>query len=427
MNCAGLKYLQALAPFGMTGDLKNMERLLDVFEHPERKFQTIHVVGTDGKGSTAFYLSRILSAHGISAGLYTSPHLVNVRERIRLDNAPISEEDLNRLLLQVRDVAEQTQTRISFFEALTLACFLYFAEKNVGVAVIEAGLGGRLDSTRTACGKRAVLTSIGMEHTEILGNTEREILHEKMGILSAGATLFAGGISPELVRDAENFSKSLSAKVVFPPVVENLEVPNVGHHYAENASLSLAVACDFLGIAFDEEKARDALRHALWVGRMQKLRTPEGKLRWILDGAHNPHAVKRLAETLELEFPKQKLACVFGALRDKDLNEMLNLLAPHISVWHVTRTPYERFREVGDISSELQTRGCQVGYSGEMSRPFLDKVQEISDGPVLITGSLYMIGSAIYQLKDDFEDLSFFRGMELTESETHGKQKTKAL
>ena len=106
---------------------------------------------------------------------------------------------------------------------------------------------------------------------------------------------------------------------------------------------------------------------------------------------------------------------------------MLNLLAPHISVWHVTRTPYERFREVGDISSELQTRGCQVGYSGEMSRPFLDKVQEISDGPVLITGSLYMIGSAIYQLRDDFEDLSFFRGTELTESETHGKQKTKAL
>ncbi len=420
MKNFGIEYLRSLAPLGMTGDLKNMEKLLDAFGHPEKSFQTIHVVGTDGKGSTAFYLSNVLSAHGISAGLYTSPHLVNVRERIRIDGVPVSEEDFDRLMQNVREVSEKWNIRVSFFEALTLACFLFFAERRVGCAVIEAGLGGRLDSTRTACGKWGILTSIGLEHTELLGGTEEDILREKLGILAPGSTVFVGQIGEALIRLAKEFMQKIPATLICPETIEDLNVPNPGHHYIENASLSLAAAKAFLKDRFDENTARLALEKSLWVGRMQKLVDANGKFCWLLDGAHNPHAAKRLAEALELYYPQKKFPCVFGALKDKALEEMIRLLKPHVSVWHVTRTSYERFREIEDVAAELKSLGCQVGISAPLSEDFLESVRcAAGDSPVLVTGSLYMIGGTINLLKDKFDSLKFFRDMEMSESETH--------
>lgn len=420
MKNFGIEYLRSLAPLGMTGDLKNMEKLLDAFGHPEKSFQTIHVVGTDGKGSAAFYLSNVLSAHGISAGLYTSPHLVNVRERIRIDGVPVSEEDFDRLMQNVREVSEKWNIRVSFFEALTLACFLFFAERRVGCAVIEAGLGGRLDSTRTACGNWGILTSIGLEHTELLGGTEEDILREKLGILAPGSTVFVGQIGEALIRLAKEFMQKIPATLICPETIEDLNVPNPGHHYIENASLSLAAAKAFLKDRFDENTARLALEKSLWVGRMQKLVDANGKFCWLLDGAHNPHAAKRLAEALELYYPQKKFHCVFGALKDKALEEMIRLLKPHVSVWHVTRTSYERFREIEDVAAELKSLGCQVGISAPLSEDFLESVRcAAGDSPVLVTGSLYMIGGTINLLKDKFDSLKFFRDMEMSESETH--------
>ncbi len=415
----GIEYLHSLAPLGMTGDLKNMERLLEKLGHPERLFRTVHVVGTDGKGSTAFYLANILSAHGVASGLYTSPHLVNVRERIRIDNIPVSECDLDGLLCRVKIAAESTGVRASFFEALTLAGFLYFAEKRVGVAVVEAGLGGRLDSTRTAHGELTVLTSIGLEHTELLGKTESSILHEKLGILSPGTKVLVGGVSAELKNDAVEFAKRIPAQIEFPGVLKNLEVLNSGEHYVENASLSFAAAREFLGEEFSEEIARAALKKSLWIGRMQKLLDAEGRFRWLLDGAHNPHAVKRLAQALERDYPGQKFPCIFGALKDKAIDEMIPELQPHVSTWHVTRTPYPRFREIEDVSAELESFGGKVGTSAPMSKTFLNAVQMESTGPVLVTGSLYMIGETVNLLKDDFDGLEFFRGLEMSENEKH--------
>jgi len=420
MKMPGIDYLHSLVPLGMTGDLRNMERLLAAFHYPEKEFDSIHVVGTDGKGSTAFYLSVILSAHHLRSGLYTSPHLVNVRERIRINDVPIAEPDFDRLLLKVKNAAEANSVRLSFFEAVTLVCFLYFEEQNVDVAVVEAGLGGRLDSTRTANGKWAILTSIGLEHTELLGNTESEILHEKLGILADGATIFVGGICSELIRDAENFVKPIHAKVIVPKIREEIQVPNPGHHYIENASLSLAAAAVYLGDLYDDSIALKALMLRPWAGRMQKLIDRNGNFRWLLDGAHNPHAAKRLAEALWTYFPGKKFPCVFGSLKDKNLDEMLTLLSPFVSEWFITRTPYPRFREVENIASELRARKAKVVLTGELNREFLDSVQSLAKGsPVLLTGSLYMIGKSIDLLKNDFEDLRFFRGLEMSESESH--------
>ena len=423
----GLEYLNSRLIFGMMPGLASTRKLCEALGNPQKKFKTIHVVGTNGKGSTSYYLSGVLQAHGLKTGLYTSPHLVSMRERIRVNDLPIDDESLDRLIMQVKAAAEETQVEPTFFEVLTIVAFLYYAEQNIDVAVLEAGMGGRLDSTAVADGELIVLTSIGLEHTEVLGSTESAILKEKMGvagsvqsILSNGRskTFVLGGLNDALIAEAKVFAASHGCSCVVPEIRNDIELPNLGQHYIENASLSLKAAELFLN-KFDDALALKTLTTRSWAGRMQKLIDANGVTKFILDGAHNSHAVRRLVETLDKYYPDQKFHCVFGALRDKDVGEMLKLMAPHVSAWHITRTPYPRFRELIDLQSELEKLGLNVASAGEFSREYLNEVcANVTDGsPVLITGSLYMIGATVQALKDDFDGLAFFRGMEPTTNE----------
>lgn len=423
----GLEYLNSRLIFGMMPGLASTRKLCEALGNPQKKFKTIHVVGTNGKGSTSYYLSGVLQAHGLKTGLYTSPHLVSMRERIRVNDLPIDDESLDRLIMQVKAAAEETQVEPTFFEVLTIVAFLYYAEQNIDVAVLEAGMGGRLDSTAVADGELIVLTSIGLEHTEVLGSTESAILKEKMGvagsaqsILSNGRskTFVLGGLNDDLIAEAKVFAASHGCSCVVPEIRNDIELPNLGQHYIENASLSLKAAELFLN-KFDDALALKTLTTRSWAGRMQKLIDANGVTKFILDGAHNSHAVRRLVETLDKYYPNQKFHCVFGALRDKDVGEMLKLMAPHVSAWHITRTPYLRFRELIDLQSELEKLGLNVASAGDFSREYLNEVcASITDGsPVLITGSLYMIGATVQALKDDFDGLAFFRGMEPTTNE----------
>ena len=424
----GLEYLNSRLMFGMMPGLATTRKLCEVLGNPQKKFKTIHVVGTNGKGSTSYYLAGILQAHGVKTGLYTSPHLVNMRERIRVNDLPINDESLDRLIMQVKSAAEKAQVEPTFFEVLTIVAFLYYAEQSIDVAVLEAGMGGRLDSTAVAEGELIVLTSIGLEHTEVLGSTESAILKEKLGvagsaqsILSNGCrkTFVVGGLSEALLDEARLYVSSHGCSCVVPEIRNDVVLPNLGQHYVENASLSLKAAALFLTKEYDDSLALKALSTRSWAGRMQKLIDRDGKTQFILDGAHNSHAVRRLVEALEKYYPGQKFHCVFGALRDKDVDEMLKLMAPHVSHWHITRTPYPRFRELEDLQGELEKLGLCVASAGEFSREYLEKVQAcVTDAsPVLITGSLYMIGATVQALKDDFDGLSFFRGMEPTTNE----------
>ena len=423
----GLEYLNSRLIFGMMPGLASTRKLCEALGNPQKKFKTIHVVGTNGKGSTSYYLSGVLQAHGLKTGLYTSPHLVSMRERIRVNDLPIDDESLDRLIMQVKSAAEKTQVEPTFFEVLTIVAFLYYAEQNIDVAVLEAGMGGRLDSTAVADGELIVLTSIGLEHTEVLGSTESAILKEKMGvagsaqsILSNGRskTFVLGGLNDAFIAEAKIFAASHGCSCVVPEIRNDIELPNLGQHYIENASLSLKAAELFLN-KFDDALALKTLTTRSWAGRMQKLIDANGVTKFILDGAHNSHAVRRLVETLDKYYPNQKFHCVFGALRDKDVGEMLKLMAPHVSAWHITRTPYPRFRELIDLQSELEKLGLNVASAGEFSREYLNEVcANVTDGsPVLITGSLYMIGATVQALKDDFDGLAFFRGMEPTTNE----------
>ncbi len=390
------------------------------------------MVGTNGKGSTSYYLSGILRAHGLKTALYTSPHLVNLRERIRVNDEPIDEDSLNRYLLQVKSAAEQVNVEPTFFEVLTLVAFLHYAHEGVEVAVLEAGMGGRLDSTAVASGEIAVVTSIGLEHTEVLGPTEEAILKEKMAVVgessafASGKIFVLGGLSESLLGEASRFAECLNTKVYVPEIRKDVVLPNLGQHYVENASLSIKAAQVFLEseflrrpVAYDDALTLKTLKNRSWAGRMQLLHDKSGNVRFILDGAHNSHAVRRLVESLDRYYPGQKFHCVFGALRDKDVDEMLKLMAPYVKAWHITKTPYPRFRELDDLRAQLSNLGLTVASEGELCRGFLDQVRAVADdeSPVLITGSLYMIGECVQALKNDFDELSFFRGLEPTTNE----------
>jgi len=446
MQQAGMQYLESRLMFGMVPGLESTRLICDALGNPEKKFKAIHVVGTNGKGSTSYYLSGILKAHGLRTGLYVSPHLVSLRERIRVDDVPIAGDDLDRLLLQVKSAAESVSAgrmgaggapvEPTFFEVLTLVAFLHYAEQGVDVAVLEAGMGGRLDSTAVAGGEIAVVTSIGLEHTEVLGPTESAILREKMGVLgvpgeardgsrevACGKTFIVGGISGALLEEAREYAVALGCRCLVPEIREDVVLPNLGHHYIENASLSLAAAAQFIPEIFSDSLALSTLASRSWAGRMQMLAGRDGRPRVILDGAHNSHAVRRLVETLRQYYPGKRFHCLFGALKDKDVGEMIGLMAPHVSCWHITRTPYPRFRELADLRSEMQSKGLAVASEGELSREYLKDVLSTCDSdkqndvPLLITGSLYMIGASIQLLRDDFAGLEFFRGLEPSTNE----------
>ena len=436
MFSRGFEYLESRLMFGMVPGLESTFKICTALGDPQRAFRIVHVVGTNGKGSCSYYLSGILQAHGIKTGLFTSPHLVNLRERIRVNDMTIGEADLDRLLLQVKAAAETVHVEPTFFEVLTVVCFLYFREQGVQVAVLEAGMGGRLDSTAVACGNVAVVTSIGLEHTEVLGSTESAILKEKMAVMpgviarsesdkaiSDKKVFVVGGLSESLLVEARDYAAAVGAELVAPATREDIELANLGRHYVENASLSMAVArlvldSDAASGRYDDKLALKALKTRSWPGRMQLLKAASGAVRYILDGTHNSHAARRLAETLEKNFPGQKFPCVFGALKDKDVEEMLKLLAPCVSEWHLVRTPYERFREPEEIAAILEGLGQKVASTGPLSKDVLNNITGSRGAqPTLVTGSLYMIGEVIDLLKDGFEELAFFRGLTKTTNE----------
>ena len=366
--------------------LHNIKALCKALGKPQKSFKSIHIVGTNGKGSTALYLANILQAHGIKTGLFTSPHLVNLRERIKIDGKMIPQKNIDSMLARIEQAAKTTNIKPSYFETLTVAAFLWFKEKKIQVAVLEAGLGGRLDCTKIAEGDIVALTSIGLDHTEILGNTKEKILREKLGIAKKGAVIIT------------------KRKRVSPP----LAVGNYGKIYVRNAELSWGVAKRFLANDFNENLARAALKKSLWQGRMQML-FKNGKLKAILDGAHNPAAAKELAKCLK-EKNINSLPCIFASLTDKDTFNVLKALKPHISVCYTVQIDNSRARsveELCDICKKLKIKAEPL--AGSIKNCVLK-----SKNPMLITGSLYLVGKAIFVLRGEFGELAEFRGLKET-------------
>ncbi len=355
-------------------DLSRTERILSLLGNPERNLRTVHIGGTNGKGSTLNFLSRLLSAAGLRVGAFTSPHLHSWNERIALDGTQVSGEELASLLSRVREASERSPEPATMPEILTAAAFLFFAEKRPDLVLLEVGLGGRLDPTNVVRPELSIITSIDLEHTSILGSSLREIAVEKAGIIKSKTPLLSGVIQPEIAELLRDTCLRLASPYIqgSEPLKDSedtglqtflhrgrpFSIPMNGKHFARNASLALdAHEILLAGSRRPPLKSMQKnLREAFCPGRMEILwREPL----LIADGAHNPAAMRALAETLR-EIPFKNLWLILGILKDKDIAGMAAEIEPLLPSLILTRSSDPRCAPPEKIEEYFQTYGKPV-------------------------------------------------------------------
>jgi dihydrofolate synthase / folylpolyglutamate synthase len=419
-------------------DLAHMRALLSALNNPERRFPGVLIAGTNGKGSTAATLTSILQASGLPVGLYTSPHLVRINERIRVSGVSISDGDFALL----HDVVDRTAERLvsegelpwhpSFFEMLTAMAFEYFAQKKIDIAVLEVGMGGRLDATNVIEPRVSVITDISLDHQKFLGDTVTEIAREKAGIIRPGGIVVTLPQQPQANDVIGNKildvgAVGVSAVQYVPPIspasVEYfdggkyrpvsryplqflgkeivVETPLVGRHQLRNIALALAAAEELSkqGFSVTAESAERGIRETCWPGRFQVVSTGDGSPESVLDGAHNPAGAWALRSTLSTAYEDRKLIFVFGAMRDKAVAEIAEILFPLAECVIATQadnprsaTPKEIREAAARISAEIED-APDVPAALRRARALATP-----DGVVVVTGSIYIVGEAMRAL-----------------------------
>ncbi|WP_120321427.1 bifunctional folylpolyglutamate synthase/dihydrofolate synthase [Catellatospora citrea] len=369
----------------MVFDLGRIEELLDVLGSPQRAYPSIHLTGTNGKTSTARMIDSLLRAHGLHTGRYTSPHLETVRERISLDGQPVDEERFTAVYAEVGPLAELIDSRsdepLTYFDMTTALAFATFADAPVDVAVVEVGLGGAEDATNVIQAGVAVITPIGLDHTEWLGDTIADIALAKSGIVHEGATLICA-LQPEeamepilercaevgatVAREGSEFgvierNVALGGQVLtlqgLGGVYDEIFLPLHGAHQAQNAALALAAVEAFLGAGKDRqlevELVREGFSSSSSPGRLERVRNAPTVL---VDAAHNPHGMAATVAALTEEFSFRRLVAVVGMLGDKDAAGVLDLLEPVVDELVCTRNSSPRAlpaEELAEIAYEI--------------------------------------------------------------------------
>ena len=395
------RWLLGLELFGMRFGLDRMRRMLTVLDHPERRFDQVHVVGTNGKSSTTRMLAAILTQHGLEVGAYLSPHLTSYRERIRIGDADIERQAFADAIERSRRAAELVNRNqpgdnlVTQFELLTAAAFSEFARRDVAVAVVEAGLGGRFDATNVIRSRVQVLTTVGLEHTRWLGTTVAAIAREKLDVVQPGGTLVLGaGLHPDAVAVAEEVAAARGARLVNAGADPGVHVGALGAYQRRNFALARTAAEAFLGEL--DPAAVDAAATAVRVpGRLQVVGEEPLTL---LDGAHNPDGIAALAESLpEIAAPGQRVVAVVSILDDKDVDSMLRGLGQVTDALVLTASQNPRA-----LSPEaLAVRAAELGgppaevVHGPVSA--LARARELAgpDGVVVVTGSIYLLGDVL--------------------------------
>lgn len=406
-----LRYLFSLESRGIRLDLDPVTRLFRVLGNPQESYRTVHVAGTNGKGSVAAMLSSILMQAGLRVGLYTSPHLVDFRERIRVDGAMIPEDELALLVDRLRRCVTGETT---FFEFTTALAFLYFQQVSVDIAVVEVGMGGRLDATNCIDPDVSIITNISLEHEMYLGRCLASIAEEKGGIIKdrgicvsgaaqAGVCKVLGRIARErrarlLVKGKDfsvrRFGNGTCSYFGINQKIRHLRVPLVGRHQCDNAALALAAAEVLAekGTAIDDRAMIRGIAETRWEGRFERIR--ENPL-VIVDGAHNPAGIRALFRTVAEEMEGPPPVVLFGVMSDKRYKDMLRVIDPRSERVIVTFPRVERSKRlsVEDIRTARLREdlfeiipdpraayGRALELAGERNRM------------LLVTGSLYLVG-----------------------------------
>jgi dihydrofolate synthase/folylpolyglutamate synthase len=425
-----------------------MRVLLKAMNHPERVFPSVLIAGTNGKGSTAATLASILRASGLKTGLYTSPHLVRINERIRVNGKEISDRDFARLHGDVDRVAErliaqeQLPWHPSFFEMMTAIAFAHFAAEHVDLAVLEVGMGGRLDATNVVEPLVSIIADISLDHQKFLGNTVGEIAGEKVGIIRPGGVvvtlpqqpeandvigraileLVARGVSAAqyvppispastdyLVSSAANKSRTTAGEDRQPFLCRYplhvmgkqilVETPLVGRHQLRNVALAIAAAEELskLGIAgITPDSLARGIRETHWPGRFQVIPARADWPEVVLDVAHNPAGAWALRSALSERYDDRPLIFVFGAMRDKAISEMMEILFPLADRVIVTRPENPRSASPEEIRQAGSRTGTEIETVPEIGAA-LERARSVSglEAVVVVTGSIYLVGEAM--------------------------------
>jgi dihydrofolate synthase / folylpolyglutamate synthase len=408
-----LTHLYALQKYGIKFGLSQTVNLLNAFGNPHLGKNFVHVAGTNGKGSVAAMLSSILKESGLKVGFYSSPHLVRFTERFRINGVEMPAHTAASLTEELLSVISPDQPP-TFFEAATAMALIYFARENTDIAVMEVGMGGRLDATNVIQPLASVITNISLEHQNFLGPRLIDIAREKGGIIKEGVDVFTGVTQPSVIRFLEERCREMNAPLFrlgkeirfragkggfhyygIREKLKNLHLGLKGEYQSRNASLAIAAAESLRGKGFtiSTGNIREGLRKAVWPGRMQVVSTAPVVL---LDGAHNPGAMRALAKAVLSEFKGKRILLVIGVMGDKDIAGILREILPISDYVFYTRPVYPRAADPKD----LMTEGAPYGKGGEVVQDLhraLERARETatSQDLVLVTGSLFTVGEAM--------------------------------
>lgn len=388
MSHPALDWLYSTQLYGIKLGLDNVHKLLAAMELPQAGMKFIHVAGTNGKGSTCAFMHAIMKESGLSAGLFTSPHLIRFNERIRDTEREITDEEIETGLSKIRDLVKDWETHPTFFEIALALALDWFRMRGNEWVILETGLGGRLDATNAITPEISVLTRIGMDHREQLGNTLTLIAGEKAGIIKPGVPVVSAAQDDEVTKVIEQTAKKLKSDVTFVDgPLSHVKLGLMGPHQAWNAAVALEALRE-VGLRVPAMVLESALQKVHWAGRFHELE--EGRV--IVDGAHNGDAALALAWTWRTEFPGQKATIIFGGSSGKDLVEVMWPLAEIAERWILT--PFHSPRSV-PVESLAEALNEAVEDAEWMEASNLDdaylEAQKFSDR-ILVTGSLFLVG-----------------------------------
>lgn len=425
-------FLDRLQFFKIKLGLASMARFLASVSNPQDGLPCIHVAGTNGKGSVATTLLAILSRAGYRTGLYTSPHLSSVRERFRIDDRFISEDEFAREASRIRDVLGTDQ--ITYFEFTTALALLWFAREKVDVAILEVGMGGRLDATNVVTPLVGVITNVSMDHEQYLGNTLSAVAAEKAGIIKSGVPLVSGVAADESLEVVSRVCREQEAPLFLlgrdfraepmengtwryrgmgekHRLLEGLQNGLAGEHQRQNAALALAALEVVEGqLPVSGEEIRAGLLSARWPGRLESFCLAAGRTvvcpepggagsdlrRYLLDGAHNPAGVQSLRDALEKGFPRARLILVWASMADKDIANTLAPIADLAEVIIFTRPESERSAGAEQLRQALpEAKRASALAAATVAEALAEAARQAgSEDLICVAGSLYLVGAA---------------------------------
>lgn len=414
-----VEYIESAGKFRKKAGLERMQKLCGILKNPEKNIKAIHIAGTNGKGSTAAYISSILMEAGYKTGLYTSPHLERFTERIKINGAEISKDDVARFTEKIKNAQKILGSGGDFteFEIVTAIAFLYFCENKVDFVVLETGLGGRLDATNVVDPIVSVIMTISYDHMAVLGDTLAKIAFEKAGIIKRGRPLVLYPEVPEALdvitarasemRSDVHFVSDMKYEIIDDDVngiefnlkgarqYKNIKISLLGKHQVMNAATAVCAAetIEGCGYKIGSRAIYDGLKNTVWPGRFEILKREPYYI--VLDGGHNIQGISSFTDALGTYFKNKKIKIVCGMLKDKEYKKMAEILS-HAADEFITVTPEsERALNSEELKDVFKSFGKNSEAFGSIEDGIDFALKDMKDGEVLaFCGSLYMIGKA---------------------------------